>query len=157
MTTKEAYLQEVEDQLKALNTETDRLIANVGQVGLNARSHLRHMVQEFSADQATIRKQLETFRQGSDQDWEQRKDGLIELMVNLREDFEQFKKAAQVAGQESIGWAQGLEEKDDVSSIGWAEGLAEEDIVESIGWAEGAAEEDLITSRGWAEGYDQKP
>ena len=157
MTTREAYLHEVEDQLKALNAEADRLIANVGQIGLNARSQLRHMVEEFSTDLETIRKQLETFRQGSEQDWEQRKDGLIAQMVNLREDFEQFKRAAQVAGQESIGWAQGLAEKDDVSSIGWAEGLAEEDIVESIGWAEGTAGEDLITSRGWAEGYDQKP
>lgn len=155
MTTKEAYLREVEHQLKVWNTEIDGLVANVGQAGMSARSQLRHMFQRFSADRDTVRQQLETFQQTDNLDWEQRKDGLIQQMVTLREEFEQFKRAAQAAGHESIGWAQGLAEKDDVTSAGWAEGLAKGVEVESIGWAEGTAEEDLVTSKGWAEGYEK--
>jgi predicted nuclease with TOPRIM domain len=142
MSTKEAYLNEVEVQLKAWNTAIDGLVAKVGQAQTEARNQFHQLVQDFSANQAEAIERLEALKRADNLEWEQHKARLVQLMITLRQKFEQLKKAAESAENESIGWAQGLAEKDVVQSIGWAEGVAKEDVVESIGWAEGVAEED---------------
>jgi hypothetical protein len=156
MSTKEAYLHEVEGQLKAWNSAIDALVDEVGQAQTEGRNQFRKLVQDFSAREAEASQHLEALRGADNLVWEQHKARLIRLMITLREQFEQLKGAAQRAENQSLGWAQGLAEKDEVKSIGWAEGLANEDVVESIGWAEGAAEEDVVKSKGWIEGYDKK-
>ena len=156
MSTKKAYLDEVQTQLKAWSAEIDGYVAKIGQAQSRAKNKFRELVQAFSTEQETAAQQLEVLQQAGDQDWEKRKAGLEQSLTTLRQTFGQLKNAAQVAENESIGWAEGQAKEDVVESIGWAEGQAEEDVVDSIGWAEGMAKEDIIKSKGWAEGYEKK-
>ena len=156
MSIKETYLNEVEAQLKTWNTAIDGLEAKVGQAQTEARNQFRQLVQNFSASEAEAIQHLEALRRADNLGWEEHKKQLGRVMSTLQAEFDQLKVAAQNVAHESIGWAEGLAEEDEVKSIGWAEGLAKEDVVESIGWDEGVAKEDVVTSKGWAEGYDKK-
>jgi hypothetical protein len=156
MTTRETYLNEVEAQLKAWNAAIDGLVAKVGQTQTGTRNRFRQLVQHFSATEAEAIQHLEVLRRADNLGWAKHKKQLGLVMAMLQQEFDQLKAAAKNTAKDSIGWAQGLAEKDDVKSIGWAEGLAKEDVVESIGWAEGVAEEDVVKSAGWTEGYDKK-
>ena len=157
MTTKEAYLHEVEVQLKAWNAAIDGLVAKIGQAQTGARNRFRQQVQHFSASEAEAIQHLEALRRADNLGWAEHKKQLGQVMDALHQEFDQLQVAARNTAKDSIGWAQGLAEKDDVNSIGWAEGLAKEDVVESIGWAEGVAHEDVVKSKGWTEGYAKKP
>jgi hypothetical protein len=68
-------------------------------------------------------------------------------------EVEQVNEIAQEAGNESIGWAEGMATEAPEDSIGWVEGMAGEAPHDSIGWAEGMTSEAPEDSKGWAEGY----
>jgi hypothetical protein len=156
MSTREAYLKEVEVQLKAWNVAIDGLVAKIGQAQTGTRNRFRQLVQHFSTTEAEAIQHLEALRRADNLGWAKHKKQLGLVMAMLQQEFDQLKVAAKNTAKDSIGWAQGLAKQDEVQSIGWAEGLAKEDVVESIGWAEGVAKEDVVNSQGWTEGYEKK-
>jgi uncharacterized protein YceH (UPF0502 family) len=108
MTTKETYLREVEAQLKSWNNAIDGMVVKVGQAQTEGGSRFRQLIQDFSTIEAEALKHLESLRRADNLEWEQHKARLVQLMITLREQFEQLEEAAQRAEKEAIGWAQGL-------------------------------------------------
>ena len=156
MLTKQAYLEKVEAQLRIWNAEIEKLKINASNVQDEAKVKYQQQLEAFIVNKQAAQHLVQQLKQAGNEKWQKIKADTDSTMQSLKQEFYLVRKAAQRAGVEPVGWAEGLADEDVPESIGWAEGVADEDVVESIGWGEGMAKEDVVKSRGWAEGYEQK-
>jgi hypothetical protein len=156
MITKQAYLEKVEAQLRIWNAEIEKLKANASNVQAEAKVKYQQQLEAFIVNEQAAQHLAQQLKQAGNETWQKIKADTDSTMQSLKQEFDLVRKAAQRAGVEPVGWAEGLADEDVPESIGWAEGVADEDVVESIGWGEGMAKEDVVKSKGWAEGYEQK-
>ncbi len=156
MTTKQAYQEKIEAQLKEWQIGLEKLKIKAAKAKAEAKLEYQQQFDELAAQQQAARQKLEALKQVGSERWVDLKANLDSAMIELQQGFDRLKTAGQQYGDDVLSWAKGIAKEHNLHSIGWAEGFAKEKETESIGWAEGLAEKDKVESQGWAEDYSQR-
>lgn len=148
------YQNQVNDLLKELNSDIEKLKSQVHKAEDQALSSYQEHLEELISQRDLTKRQIEKLRDASDENWNQFKADVEHSLQGLHQQFARIIQKVVEDEEVSAGWAEGLKTVGPTSSKGWPEGLAEKGPEESEGWVEGVGEK-LDDSKGWVEGYDQ--
>lgn len=152
MTTKQAYQEKIEAQLREWQLGLDKLRVKAARTKAETKLEYQQQIDALAVKQQAARQKFEALKQASSDKWDTLKVNVDKAMTDLQQGFEQFQTTSQQYGDEVLNWAKGIAQEHKLHSIGWAEGLAKEKETDSIGWAEGVAQKPSSESKGWPEG-----
>lgn len=156
MTTKQAYQEKIEAQLKEWQIGIEQLKVKAQQAKADAKLEYEQKLDQLAAQQVLAKEKLDQLKKSSAENWDSLQAEVDQAMSKLHHQLDQFRQFAEEQGHDVLSWAKGIAKEHKLRSIGWAEGFTRHKESESIGWAEGLAEEDKVESEGWTEGYGKE-
>lgn len=126
MTTRQAYQEKIEAQLKEWQVGLIKLKVKADKAKAEAKLEYQQQLDELSARLHTARQKFDALQQVGSNRWEEMRDNLDTTMTELQQGFNRFKTAGQQHGDDVLSWARGIAKEHKLHSIGWGEGIAKE-------------------------------